>query len=220
MSGKRPSSRSELPTLVYGFDPICGWCFGFRSTLAQLRRALKGRVAWRIACGGLVTGERVRPIGETREYLLQGMQRVEAVTDARFGAGFKTGLLAQGTWVSTSEPGCRAVLLVQRLEGAALALDFGAELSRAFYVDGRPTDDVDSLRAVAKAVGVGGERLLEAWNAPGAEHATYEAFRQARAEGVVSYPSLFLQTAEGLKPLASGASTPDAMLALVERVLS
>ena len=121
MSEKRPSSPRE-PTLVYGFDPICGWCFGFRSAVASLRKSLAGRVSWRLASGGLVTGERITPIGETRDYLVRGMAMVEARTDARFGAGFTKGLLAQGTWVSTSEPGCRAVLLVQRLEGSEKAL--------------------------------------------------------------------------------------------------
>jgi putative protein-disulfide isomerase len=61
MSDKRPSSPIK-PTLVYGFDPICGWCFGFRSAVASLRTALADRVAWRIASGGLVIGERIKPI--------------------------------------------------------------------------------------------------------------------------------------------------------------
>ena len=27
-----------MATLVYGFDPICGWCFGFRTAVASLAR--------------------------------------------------------------------------------------------------------------------------------------------------------------------------------------
>ena len=218
MSGKPLSSPTEA-TLVYGFDPLCGWCFGFRPTLASLRASLAGRVRWRVACGGLVTGERVRPIGEQRDYLTRGMAAVESRTGVRFGEGFTRGLLAEGTWVSSSEPGCRAVLLVQRLFGAERALDFGDELSRAFYVDGRPTDDVESLQAVAKVAGVDAAQVLEAWNAPSAEHRTWEAFTRARQDGVVSYPSMFLDRGRGLELLWSGwVSAADAS-SLVERAL-
>lgn len=219
MSDKRPSARADV-TLVYGFDPICGWCFGFRSALASLRASLAGKVKWRVACGGLVTGERIKPIGETRDYLVHGMAMVESRTDARFGDGFTKGLLARGTWVSTSEPGCRAVLLVQRLEGSEKALDFGAELSRAFYVDGRPTDDVDSLRRVAKVTSVDAGRLLEAFSAPGAEHQTWQAFARAREEGVVSYPSMFLDRGRGLEPLFSGCLPASQALARIEEALA
>jgi putative protein-disulfide isomerase len=219
MSGKPLSSRTDV-TLVYGFDPICGWCFGFRSAVATMRKTLAGRFPWRVACGGLVTGERIKPIGETRDYLVHGMAMVESRTDARFGDGFKQGLLARGTWISTSEPGCRAVLLVQQMEGAEKALDFGAELSRAFYVDGRPTDDVDALRSVAKATKVDAGKLLEAWSAPGAEHRTWEAFSTARSQGVVSYPSMFLDRGRGLEPLFSGCLPAKEALALIERALA
>jgi putative protein-disulfide isomerase len=219
MSEKLPSSPSEVPTLVYGFDPLCGWCFGFRSAVTELRHGLKGRVRWRLACGGLVTGERVKPIGETREYLLRGMAQVEARTDARFGDGFKKGLLAQGSWVSSSEPGCRAVLLVQELEGAEKALDFGAALSTAFYVDGKPTDDVDALRAVADATNVDATRLLAAWSSPGADQRTRTAFTEARSEGVTTYPSLFLDWGKGLVPVVSGCLSASDALRAIERSL-
>lgn len=209
-----------MTTLVYGFDPICGWCFGFRTAVASLRQSLAGRVRWRVACGGLVTVARITPIGQTREYLQRGMAMVEAGTDARFGEGFTKGLLAQGTWVSTSEPGCRAVLLVQTLEGSEKALDFGDELSRAFYVDGRPTDDVDSLKRVAQKTKVDASRLLEAWSAPGAEHQTWQAFSKAREEGVSSYPSMFLDRGRGLEPVVSGCLPADEALARIERSLA
>ncbi len=219
MSEKHPASRTK-PTLVYGFDPICGWCFGFRSALASLRAALADSVTWRIASGGLVVGERIKPISETRDYLLRGMAMVESRTDARFGERFTQGLLAHGTWISTSEPGCRAVLLVQALEGAEKALDFGDALCRAFYVDGRPTDDVDSLRRVAQATNVDGHRLLEAWSAPGAEDQTREAFSKARAEGVTSYPSIFLDRGSALELVVSGCVPANEALALIERSLA
>jgi protein-disulfide isomerase-like protein with CxxC motif len=148
------------------------------------------------------------------------MAMVESRTDAHFGDGFTQGLLARGTWISTSEPGCRAVLLVQTLEGADKALDFGDALCRAFYVDGRPTDDVDSLRRIAAETHVDGRRLLDAWSAPGAEDQTRAAFSKARVDGVASYPSMFLDQGRGLELVVPGCVPANEALALIERSLS
>jgi len=112
------------------------------------------------------------------------------------------------------------VLLVQELEGPETALDFGSELSRAFYVDGRPTDDVDSLRRVAEVTKVDGKKLLAAWSAPGAEHRTDEAFSKAREEGVVSYPTLFVERGGVRAQVVSGCVQPGEALALIQRALA
>ncbi|HJK98924.1 MAG TPA: hypothetical protein RMF84_17010 [Polyangiaceae bacterium LLY-WYZ-14_1] len=87
---------ADRPTLVYGFDPLCGWCFAFAEGVADLRRALGDEVDWEVACGGLVVGPRVAPIAEAADYLRAGMGAVEARTPARFGAGFLA-LLEEGT---------------------------------------------------------------------------------------------------------------------------
>lgn len=204
------------PTLVYGFDPLCGWCFAFRGVLKDLRAALGDRVQWEIACGVLVTREREKPIGQMAEYLLAGEQMLEEAVGVRFGDGFRK-MLAEGSWVSRSEPACRAVALTQRLFGSQAALVFGDELIRGFYEDGLPPDQPAILRAAAGHAGVDADKLLGTWEKGPAE--TAAELGKARESGVRIYPSLFLKRDGDLRPIYEGFAKAPQLKELVDEML-
>lgn len=205
----------SLVTLVYGFDPLCGWCYGFRPVFEKLRAATAGKARWVLSCGGLVTGERERPIGETRAYLLQGMQAVEARTGVRFGPKFRDGILAQGTWVSRSEPACRAVLEAQSLD-AEKGLDFASALSEAFYLEGLAPDSDEGLKFAATRSGIDEAALKRVWDTPEARERTSRAFAEARRQGVTMYPSVFLSQGNKLVSVFEGCPSYDDAWAAIE----
>lgn len=206
------------PVLVYALDPLCGWCFAFCDTIRALRRELDGEVSWELACGGLVVGERVGPIAMAADYLRAGMATVEACTSARFGPAFRR-VLEDGTWISDSEPPCRATLVARELFGPAVAVDFASELSRGFYADGRVPDDPSNIAAAARAVGAAPEPLLDAWGSDGARAMTRRAFADARDRGIGSYPALYVAAPGQLEPILRGYASPEDALAAVRAAL-
>ncbi len=193
----------RTPTVVYGNDVLCGWCFATGPAILEAKRSLGDTVRWRIECGGLVTGERVRPIGLDRDYLIAGLERVEEVTGRQAGAGYRERVLDVGTWVSDSEPAARAVLTAQAM-AEEVAVEFSHWLTDALYLEGRVPDDADVLRDAAAAVGIDGDELVARWATPDAVAATEKAFAGARAMGVTTYPSLFLEDGGELVPLLAG----------------
>ncbi|MCB1677069.1 MAG: hypothetical protein KDI16_00115 [Halioglobus sp.] len=190
------------PVLVYGFDPLCGWCFAFRGVLRELREVLGDTVQWELACGGLVVGEREQPIGQMAQYLLEGEKILQQRAGISYGSGFRDGLLANGSWVSRSEPPCRAVLHAQELFGGRDALALGDELVRGFYEDGLPPDQEETLRRAAEKVGLDAAALLQHWREGPA--ATAGAMFAARQLGVRTYPSLFVRNGAMLQPIYEG----------------
>lgn len=206
------------PHLVYALDPLCGWCFAFADSAAAVRRAFEGRVEWEVACGGLVVGDRVGPIAQSAAYLRRGMATVETRTRARFGAGFRA-LLDEGTWISNSEPACRATLLVQTLYDGAVAVDFAGALSRGFYGPGLPPDSPEGLRAAAEASGVDAEELLDVFEVEEAYTMTAEAIARARSARLTSYPALYLRDGDRLRPILPGYAAPEAAVAAVAHAL-
>ncbi|HXV94127.1 MAG TPA: DsbA family protein [Pseudonocardia sp.] len=193
------------PVVVYGFDPLCGWCFGFGPAFAEVRATLADEVDFVLACGGLVTGERVRPVAADAGYLRAGLVRVEAATGVRAGPGFDA-LLERGTWVSDSEPVCRALYVARETAGDGPAIELGAALSRAFYVDGAEPDDPQVLRRLADGVRLDGEVLVERWSGPDARRGTAAWFARSRAAGVRTYPSLLVPLGGALLPLLEGVA--------------
>ena len=76
--------------LVYAFDPLCGWCYGFGGALRALRGARPDlRIALRM--GGLVTGDRIGLYSAAAEYIRTASARLTAVTGAALDLRQETG---------------------------------------------------------------------------------------------------------------------------------
>jgi putative protein-disulfide isomerase len=200
------AARPTVPTIVYANDPLCGWCFAIGPSLNEARANLGSEVQWRIECGGLVTGDRVRPIASDREYLVAGFAQVKAASGRVTGEPYWSDVVRPGTWISNSEPACRAVLLVQQLQ-PDVAMSFSHALTDALYLDGRTPDNPENLRVVADQFGLNAEEFVASWASPEAIEMTATAFAHARQIGVTTYPSLFLDVGSGLYPIVSGFAT-------------
>jgi putative protein-disulfide isomerase len=169
-------------------------CYGFAPAFAQVREELDGEVVFRVATGGLVSGERRRALRHDADYLRAGLARVRAVTGVAAGPAFEH-LLRRGEWVSDSEPVCRALRTARDLAGDDAAVALGAALSNAFYGEGREPDDPAVLGELAAALGLDG--LVERWDTEEARRGTARWWAAARAAGLDTYPSLLLDTGTG-----------------------
>ena len=209
--------QEAKPEIIYAFDPLCGWCYGFNPVVTKLRAKFASRAGWRIMSGGLVTGDRVRPIREMKDYLKNGMSAVTARTGQQFGEGFLR-LLDEGDWISRSEPACRAVFVVQR-EWPNVAMNFAQELCASFYKAGLKPDEPDTLAVIAKGCGIDAESLINMWSSEAALLQTSEEFAHARLRGITSYPALYLATEAGIKCLVEGyASYEQAYASLLKHI--
>jgi putative protein-disulfide isomerase len=195
------------PSIVLAFDPLCGWCFAFEPVLTQLRKKFATRFDFEIAMGGLVTGERVRPVAEDAEYLRRGLAMVEQRTGVKAGAAYFTRILEPGTWISNSEPPARAIRLARELSGEAAALDLAAAFTTALYVDGDAPDDPEVIERLATRLGLPTKPLLKRWLEPTEIDQSELSFAQERKRGILSYPSAFLKQGKGqpLLQILSGA---------------
>ena len=198
-AGPHPSSVE----IIYGFDPLCGWCYGFALAVARVREELAGEVVVRVATGGLVSGERRRAVRHDAGSLRAGLARVREVTGVAAGPAFED-LLRRGDWVSDSEPVCRAMWAARELAGDDAAVELGTALSRAFYGEGREPDDPAVLRELADAQGLDG--LVERWDTEEARRGTARWWAASRAAGLDTYPSLLLDDGTGgpWRPLVVG----------------
>ena len=101
------------PTLIYAFDPLCGWCFGFHPIIKRLKIRFENDLNIKVVPGGLATGENAQRINDGHEYILSAMKRVEEISDVQFGENFKL-LAEEGSYVYNSEPSCRIQNVVNR----------------------------------------------------------------------------------------------------------
>lgn len=208
-------TSDTLPVVVVGTDPLCGWCFGIVDALAEARRRLADEVTFEVACGGLVLGSRVRAVANDVTYLRRGLATVAVTTGRHASSAYYDGLLADGTWVSDSEPSVRAVVVAREQGGDDVALDLSSRLSDALYQGGVAPEDPSTLAGAAAAVGLDPEAFLAAWVSPEAARATQDEMERARALGVTTYPSLLLRVGDAAVPLVAGYASADEITAVV-----
>lgn len=183
------SDLSDPPEkrLLYVFDPLCGWCYGFSPVVRQLHEATKRRARWEILAGGMVLGDRVGPIGRLSAFLKQALPRVEGTTGIRFGEAFTTNVLDEGSLVLSSFEPSRALQAVKTL-ASDRSLAFARGLQNALYDEGRDITQLGVLGDVAEAVRVVGFEI-EYLKTETYER-TLEEFRRVSELGVTGFPTL------------------------------
>jgi putative protein-disulfide isomerase len=203
--------------LIYGFDPLCGWCFAFGPSFRAILAAHPD-LPVQLRYGGLVLGERVGPIAGHRDYLVRGLEQVRQTAGVAAGSAFLNGLLAEGTYISDSEPPCRALYAMEQIATPAQVAAFAGDLPDRHYIDGKPLDDLDVLASLAAKHGADPEAFAQLWPSEQARAGVQRAFAAARAFGISSYPTLIYRDGDELHMVARGFAPPEAAVARVSQL--
>jgi putative protein-disulfide isomerase len=199
---------------VYGFDPLCGWCFGLvpaMETLASARPDLEIEVA----LGGLVVGARVGPYAAKADYIREASARLEAVTGRRPSEAFFRRVLGAPDVVASSVPPSRAIQQA-RERAPDRALAFAHAVQEAHFRDGRDLNDPGLYDELAARSGI----------PPGFDVPPPDAMPEplaseiarTRSLGIASFPTLLAETDGALLRLPH-AYRPDELLAVVAAAL-
>lgn len=174
--------------LLYFADPMCSWCWGFSPVMDRLIEEVAGRVPVHVILGGLRPGV-TEPMDErAKATIREHWEHVRESTGQPFDFAFFD---RQGFRYDT-EPACRAVVAVRRLD-AASALPFLRALHWRFYAENRDVTDAGELTAAAARFGLDRTDFAEAFTDPETFEVTAWDFNTARRLGVTGFPALVAQ---------------------------
>ena len=187
--------------LLYVFDALCGWCYGFNPTLKAFAKTHDASV--RVVSGGMIRGERRGELREVAGYIKQAYKVVEQRTDVKFGCAFTEGPLETGDMYMSSEPPA-ALLAWARERAPERQLDAAHALQSAIYGEGLGPSTPAFATYLAEAVDLDAGEAVAALTDP--EYATeaQRDFDLTEALGVRAFPALFLEQPSGLIALANG----------------
>lgn len=203
------TSADDLIQAIYHADSLCGWCFAIADELSTARHELGDRVDWTLRMGGLVVDDRVREIAHDADYLRAGLAQVETVSGRVASNVYWNDVVEPGTWVSDSEPVCRAVLVAMELAGPDAGFIASHRFSDLLYIDGIEPDSYVAVRDVARSIGVDGDTFIEAWESEPAATRLTAHWAQTRQMGLQTYPTIAVRTASSLVPVVTGFATAD-----------
>lgn len=174
--------------LIYFADAYCGWCYGFGPVLSQFIEN-HPEIDLEIYMGGLFAGSRVKPMKEYPE-LSQVNINIKALYDVDFSG--MDSWLAEGAYqMNSDQPATVFALFKSQVSDGRKQLAFFEALQEAFYKDGQDLRGVEAYESLLASFGLdlGKEAIETALSNP---QGAYEDYRQARAYGVESYPSLVM----------------------------
>ena len=199
-------------TLLYIADPMCSWCWGFRTVRDRVLAAMPVGTPLRYVMGGLAP-DSADPMDEgTEGYVRQAWKTVEQTTGASFNWKFWDDCQPR----RSTYPACRAVLLAESLSEGAGSLMFD-RIQEAYYQEARNPSDTETLVALGRELGLTGDTFERELDSP-ATQALLQADLEFRTSlNVYSFPTLILKSGEGSVVLTEGYSDAEQVLARIPR---
>lgn len=189
--------------IIYCYDALCGWCYGFSPVMHAFYQKYQEQFSFEVVSGGMITGERIGPIGEVAAYISEAYKVVEATTGVTFGDAFLQGTLRQGTTVFTSIPPAIALSIVKK-HHPEQAIPFANALKKAIYYDGIPPSSLEAYAPLAERFNMDGPNFVEKLKQPEYQALAAADFKRARDLRVDGFPCVLVQLDEHYHPLTRG----------------
>jgi len=196
--------------IIYLFDPLCGWCYGFGSHMLSFAAKHTDKIKFTVISGGMVTGERIGPLAQIASYIKDSVPRLEQLTGERFGADFLKDLNGEGKTIMDSTPPSKAfVILKEHFPNDQVKLAHA--LQNLFYKDGRDFNKIESYRSLCEQLGMSFTDFEVKFNSVAYQLATQEEFTEASKYGVSGYPTVILRHEEQYIMLAHGFTSTETL---------
>ena len=199
-------------TLLYIADPMCSWCWGFRTVRDRALAALPKDTPVRYVMGGLAPDSAEPMDGDTRGYVRQAWKAVEQTTGASFNWEFWNDCQPR----RSTYPSCRAVLLAESLRSGAGPLMFD-RIQQAYYQEARNPSDTETLVALGRELGFDGGVFERELNSAATQALLESDLEFTSALNVHSFPTLILGSGGERVILAEGYSDAEQVLARIPR---
>lgn len=200
--------------LIYIYDALCGWCYGFAPTMRDFYQNHKNDFETiDVISGGMIRGERIGAIGEVAPYIKTAYKDVEDRTGVKFGEKFLTDILEEGSAIFTSIPPSIALSIFKKEaqnnphlagEKNETILHFAEDLQSLIYFDGIVPKDYSKYGELAEKYKLDKIDFIEKMNNLEYEKLAEQDFQLSQDFGVNGFPTIIIQKEEEYYLFARG----------------
>lgn len=174
--------------LYYAHDPMCAWCYAFRSVFEKLIAKLPEQLEVVHLLGGLACDTDEPMPDETREYIQANWRRIEGQVP---GTTFNYDFWQHCEPRRSTYPACRAVIAA-RQQGAEFDLEMIWAIQQAYYLQARNPSDISTLTELAAEIGLNQDKFSKDLQSKETDEVLRQEIKQSRQLGLNSFPSLLL----------------------------
>jgi len=175
-----------MAKLIYVYDPMCSWCWGYRETWLKLQAALGGKLAIEYKVGGLAPDSDEPMPKDMQQFLQQTWKRIEQQLGTPFNHEFwHTAQPRRSTY-----PACRAVLVARQHNKEQEML---YAIQKAYYLDAQNPSDNSTLASLAEQIGLEKNAFIHEIESEKINSLLMAEINQARSLPIQGFPSLVLE---------------------------
>lgn len=205
--------------IIYVYDALCGWCYGFSPVLKQCYEMHKNDFDFEVLSGGMMMGDRIGSINDIAPYIKTAYHAVENTTGVKFGEAYLR-VLEDGSMILNSELPSIALSLFKQYFPDQSVL-FAHEIQNALYFDGRDPNEFETFRYIAVNHGIDPDEFEAKMKTESAKEAAYYDFALAKQLRVESFPTVLMQTSEtGFYLIAKGYTDFETLEFRINNVLN
>ena len=208
MTADRITKLMENPVLYYVHDPMCSWCWGFRSTFEQLSSALPKDVKLVKVLGGLAPDTDVMMPMQMQQHIQQTWKRIEEKIP---GVHFNFDFWQKCQPRRSTYPACRAVIAagIQNEKYKDVMI---AAIQTAYYQRALNPSEHSVLIQLARENELDPVVFLQDLVSEKVEQMLQSEISTADKLPVSSFPSLVLQLNGAYRPIAVDYLNHESML--------
>lgn len=211
------------PTLVYVYDALCSWCYGFDAVMARIERDFADRADLALVSGGMTTGDRRRRIQDILGPDFRAIYRnVAERSGAVIGEPYLGGLVERDNYIVDSErPAIALSVFRSDPARAGRQLAFVTAMQTGMYQHGLDPNDDAYYRAAAEAFSIDPDGFLASMGEQRFIDEAHADFALTQALGITGFPHLLLRdpTGETYWSLSPGFAPYEQVAPVVEAAL-
>ena len=193
----------DKPQLIYFGDPMCSWCYGFSPEISAAVDSLGATVDFQMIMGGL-RPYNTQTMTDLGDFLKDHWKEV----GERSGQPFGYEILKDETFVYDTEPACRAVVVMKKLQPES-TLAFFKKIQHSFYKENKNTNSVETYLELVEEFGIEKEIFQKEFESDEMKAAVKSEFTYSSEIGVRGFPTLVLQKGDKYFLLTNGYTTAD-----------
>lgn len=192
--------------LIYYYDALCGWCYGFSSVLSKIDETYGDKLNIEVVSGGLFLNNRTGLVNDVAPHIKQGAYKsVEARTGVKFGEAFLKDVFGEGKMKLNSLPPSIALCIVKE-KFPEKELEFAEMLLHAVYFDGMNPTILSEYTKYVEKIGLNKEEFFTKMKDDHYMSLAEKEFKKFRESPFSGMPALVLETENRQIPLTNGYS--------------
>jgi putative protein-disulfide isomerase len=201
-----------MATLYFYHDPMCSWCWAYRTVSDQIFAALPDNVELVKIVGGLAPDSN-EPMSENlRQKLSMVWQEIHDLLGTEFNFDFWT----QCEPRRSTYPACRAVLAAGEQDRYD---DMSDAIQRAYYLRAMNPSDADTLVQLATEINLDVDRFMSDMALEKTEDSLRQQIEFSRQSPIDGFPSLTMGVGGTLVSVQRDYQDPEPTLSHIEELL-